>query len=106
MHDARNYCIPVLYIQSTQPYLYITVQIQIQKIHLYVYFPALLLDMHTSTCIECTRDPYLARYEALDLVDTGWVSAFYWVGVATNPASACHLAALLLSASGPLRGGP
>ena len=33
VHDARNYCIPVLYIQSTQPYLYITVQIQIQKIH-------------------------------------------------------------------------
>ena len=27
MHDARNYCRPVLYIQSTQPYLYITVQI-------------------------------------------------------------------------------
>ena len=25
MHDARNYCRPVLYIQSTQPYLYITV---------------------------------------------------------------------------------
>ena len=22
MHDARNYCRPVLYIQSTQPYLY------------------------------------------------------------------------------------
>ena len=39
-------------------------------------------------------------------MDTGWVSAFYWVGVATNPASACQLAALLLSASGPLRGGP
>ena len=43
VHDARNYCRPVLYIQSTQPYLYITVQIQIQKIHLYVYFPALCL---------------------------------------------------------------
>ena len=42
VHDARNYCRPVLYIQSTQPYLFITVQIQIQKIHLYVYFPTLL----------------------------------------------------------------
>ena len=29
VHDARNYCRPVLYIQSNQPYLYITVQIDL-----------------------------------------------------------------------------
>ena len=33
-------------------------------------------------------------------------AALYYSGVATNPASACQLAALLPSASGPFRGGP
>ena len=42
LHTCMN-CIPVMYIQSTQPYMYITVQIHIQKIHLYVYYEALCM---------------------------------------------------------------
>ena len=57
MHDARNYCRPVLYIQSTQPYLYITVQIHIQKIHLYVYFQTLPLSARSGSISRLVSEP-------------------------------------------------
>ena len=59
------------------------------------------ISCHLATTYE---QVHVQRYEAL--VDTGWVSAFYWVGERANCAGACQLAALLLSASAPLRGGP
>ena len=66
--------------------------------------PALLRTQIVLLIVDTVQQAMILEYEAL--VDTGWVSAFYWVGERANCAGACQLAALLLSASAPLRGGP